>query len=61
MTIMWHVDDLKASHNDYHEVTKFLMYLGDLYGNRITVNRGKYMITWEWIWTSATKASYMCP
>ena len=40
MTVTWHVDDLKVSHNDYHEVTKFLMYSGDLYGNRITVNRG---------------------
>ena len=40
MTVTWHVDDLKVSHNDYHEITKFLMYLGDLYGNRITVNRG---------------------
>jgi len=40
MTITWHIDDLKVSHNDYHEVTKFSMYLGALYGNRITVNRG---------------------
>ena len=40
MTVMWHANDLKVSHNDYHEVTKFLMYLGDLYGNHITVNRG---------------------
>ena len=23
MTVTWHVDNLKVSHNDYHEVTKF--------------------------------------
>ena len=40
MTVMWHIDDLKVSLNDYHEITTFLMYLGDLYGNCITVNRG---------------------
>jgi len=40
MTVTWHVDDLKVSHKDYHEITRFLKYLGDLYGNRITVNRG---------------------
>jgi len=41
MTVTWHVDDLKVSHKDKFVVTKFLKYLGDLYGNRITVNRGK--------------------
>ena len=42
MTVTWDVNNLKVSHNNYHEVTKFLMYLGDWYGNRITaVNRGK--------------------
>lgn len=40
MTVMWHVDDLKVSHLDYHEITRFLHYMGTRYGNRITVNRG---------------------
>ena len=40
MTVTWHVDDLKVSHKDYHEITRFLKYLGDLYGNRNSVNRG---------------------
>jgi hypothetical protein len=40
MTVTWHVDDLKVSHKDGDEITKFLLYLGKLYGNRITVNRG---------------------
>ena len=31
MTVTWHVDDLKVSHKDYDEVTKFLYYLGTLY------------------------------
>ena len=40
MTVTWHVDDLKVSHKDDDEITKFLLFLGKLYGDRITVNRG---------------------
>ena len=39
MTVTWHVDDLKVSHKDDHEITKFLLFLGKLYSDRITVNR----------------------
>ena len=40
MTVMWHVDDLKVSHKDDNEITKFLLFWGKLYGDYITVNRG---------------------
>eukprot|EP00804_Cyclotella_cryptica_P008907 CCRYP_012017-RA/>CCRYP_012017-RA protein AED:0.23 eAED:0.23 QI:0/0/0/0.75/0.33/0.25/4/0/1155 len=42
MTLTWHVDDLKVSHRDSFELTKFILYLVRIYGNQITVNRGKY-------------------
>ena len=40
MTVTWHVDDLKVSHKDYNEITKFLLFWGKRYENRITVTRG---------------------
>ena len=55
MTVTWHVDDIKVSHKDYHKITRFLKYLGDLYGNRITVNRVTCMIIWAWISTTARR------
>eukprot|EP00804_Cyclotella_cryptica_P021176 CCRYP_001489-RA/>CCRYP_001489-RA protein AED:0.41 eAED:0.35 QI:0/-1/0/1/-1/1/1/0/615 len=42
MTLTWHVDDLKVSHKDAFELTKFILYLARIYGDKITVNRGKY-------------------
>ena len=36
-----HVDDLKVSHKSELEITKFIVYLGKLYGNKITVNQGE--------------------
>eukprot|EP00804_Cyclotella_cryptica_P005141 CCRYP_018676-RA/>CCRYP_018676-RA protein AED:0.47 eAED:0.17 QI:0/0/0/0.75/0.33/0.25/4/0/800 len=41
MTVMWHVDDLKVSHRDGKKITKLLVYLGQIYGPGITVNRGR--------------------
>ena len=41
MTVTWHVDDLKISHKDSREVTKFIKHFGDIYGERMTVHRGK--------------------
>ena len=41
MTVMWHVDDLKISHKDGKEVTNFIKDLGEVYGNKLTVTRGK--------------------
>ena len=41
MTVTWHVDDLKISHKESDEVTKFITELGKRYGNDLTVHRGK--------------------
>ena len=41
ITLTWHVDDLDISHKDILEVTNFLHHLGQIYGDRMTVHRGK--------------------
>ena len=41
MTVTWHVDDLKISHKESDEVTKFITELGKRYDNDLTVHRGK--------------------
>ena len=41
MTVTWHVDDLKISHKDSLEVTKFLHHFGQIYGERMTVHCDK--------------------
>ena len=41
MTVTWHVDDLKISHKDEKEVTKFINDLGEIYSNKLTVMREK--------------------
>ena len=41
MTVTWHVDDLKVSHMDPWEVTKFGNYLAGIYGEELTAHRGK--------------------
>jgi len=41
MTVCWHVDDLKISHKDPMEVTKFIMAMGQIYGSIMSVTRGK--------------------
>jgi hypothetical protein len=40
MTVTWHVDDLKVSHVDAFELTKFASYLSSIYGG-LAVHRGK--------------------
>ena len=40
MTVLLHVDDLKVSHVNSFEVTKFAGYLSSIY-RRISVHRGK--------------------
>jgi hypothetical protein len=40
MTLIWHVDDLKVSHVDAFELTKFASYLSTIYGG-LAVHRGK--------------------
>ncbi len=41
MTITWHVDDLKVSHVNPFQITKFAAYLAAIYGNGLVVHRGK--------------------
>jgi hypothetical protein len=38
MTITWHVDDLKVSHVDLFQITKFAAYLATIYGNSLVVH-----------------------
>jgi hypothetical protein len=40
MTVCWHVDDLKVSHVDGIELTKFVHRIAKIYGDQITVKRG---------------------
>ena len=40
MTVTWHVSDLKVSHKDPSEITKFVIYLHKIY-KKITVHHGK--------------------
>jgi hypothetical protein len=40
MTVCWHVDDLKVSHVDDIELTKFVHRIAKIYGDQITVKRG---------------------
>ncbi len=41
MTITWHVDDLKVSHNDPFQIAKFSSYLASIYGEGLVVHCGK--------------------
>jgi hypothetical protein len=41
MTVCWHVEDLKVSHVDPKEVTKFGEWLSKTYGVSIATHRGK--------------------
>jgi len=41
MTVCWHVDDLKVSHVDPSEVTKFGQWLSRTYGIAVAKHRGK--------------------
>ena len=41
MIVTWHVDDLKISHMDSNEVRKCIKHFKRIYGNMMTVHRGK--------------------
>ena len=41
MTITWHVDELKVSHVEPFQITKFAVYLASIYGNGLVVHQGK--------------------
>ena len=40
-TVIWHVDDLKCSHKKSFVNTQFVTWLGTIYGQKLTVKRGK--------------------
>ena len=40
MTVTWHMDNLKVSHKDPSEVSKFIQEMGKIYCPDITVTRG---------------------
>ena len=53
MTVTCHVDDLKVSHKDPFQVTKFSAYLSSVYGKNLTVTRGKvHIYIWACTWTT---------
>ena len=41
MIVTWHVDDLKVSHKDPFEITRFAAWLSGIYGEDLTVHKGK--------------------
>ena len=41
MTVIWHVDDLKVSHVDEIENSKFAEWMKTIYREKLTVRRGK--------------------
>ena len=41
MTVTWYFDELKISHMDSNEVMKCIDYFKKIYGNRMTIHRGK--------------------
>jgi hypothetical protein len=41
MIITWHVNDLKVSHIDLSQITKFASYLASIYGKGLMVHRCK--------------------
>ena len=41
MTVTWHVYNLKASHVDPFQNTKFAVYLASIYGNGLVVHQGQ--------------------
>ena len=40
-TVVWHVDDLKCSHKDPKVNTRLAVYCASIYGDTVTVHRGK--------------------
>jgi hypothetical protein len=41
LTVVWRVDDLMASCEDNFELTKFLCYLGKIYGPKLSIHMGR--------------------
>ena len=41
ITVTWHVDDIKVSHKDPYQITKFYICLSNINGGKLKVQRGK--------------------
>ena len=41
MMVTWNLDNLKVYHKDPYQITKFASYLSIIYGEKLTVKRGK--------------------
>jgi hypothetical protein len=41
LTAVWHVDNLRVSFVEDFKLTKFLCYLGDIYGQKLNMHTGK--------------------
>jgi hypothetical protein len=41
LTVVWHMDDLIASCEDNFELTKFLCFLGKIYGPKVSMHTGR--------------------
>jgi len=41
LTVVWHVDDLMVSCEDDFQLTKFLCYLGSIYGTKLSMHMGR--------------------
>ena len=41
ITVVWHVDDMKVSHKNKEEGTKFIKCMKGIYGEEIPIARGK--------------------
>jgi hypothetical protein len=39
MMVTWHVDNLKVSHTDPFQISKFATYLATIYGSSLVVDR----------------------
>jgi len=41
LTVVWHLDDLMVSCEDDFKLTKFLCYLGSIYGTKLSMHMGR--------------------
>ncbi len=46
LSVIWHMDDLMASCEDDFKLTKFLCYLGKIYGTKLSMHTGQKHEYW---------------
>ena len=47
-TVIWHVENLHASHKNLLENIKLALYLSYIYGEKLTIHRERSLITSIW-------------